>query len=146
MTLDPEQERQWNPRLHDEVNLALHELVNQGVDRREHALHVLLAELCEADRDHHQHHAGGSEAVELVGRIVDDWQRLERSDLELGQELFEHARSPVRRDGAQRHSSEPAAHEDGLVEFCPVAVFAEVVRTIGEIELLHRLTARRFLT
>ena len=90
MRLDPDQKRQRHAGLHDDVDPALHELVHKLVDRREHALDILLAEFAEADRNHDQHHAGRRDAIELIGRVVDDGERLEHADLHLGHELLEH--------------------------------------------------------
>src|SRR5215203_6766207 len=84
------QDRQRHAGLHNDVDAAFHELIDIAVEWSEDALNVFLAEFFKANRNHHQHDARGSDPIEFVSCVVDDRQWLERSDLHLGKELFEH--------------------------------------------------------
>src|SRR5262249_22049780 len=116
----------------------LHELVDVAINRREHTLDVVLAEFAEPDRDHHQHHAGRRDAIELVGRVVDDRQRLECADLELRHRLFEHALPPL-----LHHVTTPTEQREIHISATPSAATPAAISTAsaassGTSPLFHR--------
>src|SRR3954454_10775807 len=95
MSIDADQDRQWHTRLHDDIDPAFHKLVDIGIERSEHAFDILLAEFLQTHWDHHQHHIGRRDAIEFVGSVIDDRQRLERADLHPRHEFFEHRLLPL---------------------------------------------------
>ena len=88
--LDPDQDRKRYAVLDHEVDPAFHHVIEMGVERREYALHVVLGKFREPDRNHDQHDPRRGQPIELVGRIVDDRQRLQHADLVLGNVTLEH--------------------------------------------------------
>ena len=92
MFLDAHQHRKRRARLQYKIHMAAHELIEQGIERREDAIHLRAGEFGHAHRNEHRQHVRRGQAVPFAGAVIYDRQGREIADAMLVDGIFEHLR------------------------------------------------------